>query len=277
MDYLLQEKLLGLSTKLNTLFGDRYKKQQEELYKSFESPAYTYSSNPPPQAIIPSSQQTITHVHYDIMPSPYPSPIFWYYPPTSPGQTIIINNPNSDPRQEIVTQTVIKKKKEDEEKNNTTNQIISVGGGILLSFVATWVLAKDDYVNYGLSEIENDFYDLCKLDTKEYDFDRQLEGFKDNFYRWKNIYIAVTKPKFYGKATCITSGFAGLTGLFLGSTALMTGGVVGLTAGGCYLLWKHLTNKYHNESNEYHMMMTNLNNVINTLNSRRFAPSAPNF
>jgi len=258
MEALLLGKLNDLSIKLNTLFGERYKKQQEELYKSISPAIYSASSGSSYYTPQPILQQNITHV-YNEAPLPI-FPIVAY-----PSQTIIVNNPSSTTQQE-------KKKKEEDD---ITNQIVSVGGGVALSFFATWLFANDEYVNYGLSQVENEFDDICKLIPKEYEFSQQLFEFRDSFTKWKDAYITETKPKFYSKVGAVTSGFAGLGGLFMGSGLLIVGGLAGITLGGCYLLWKNLTGKYNYESSEYYNMMTTLNNLISLLNQKRFASSAP--
>lgn len=276
METLLLGKLNNLSTKLNTLFGERYKKQQEEFYKSLtpltpsSHPVYSSSSGSSYYTAPQSSQpvvQNITQIYHKAPSLPI-LPIY-AYPPSSQPQTVIINNPSSTIRQQTTP------KKEEEEEDNTIKQIVAVGGGMGLAGYATWLFANDEYVNYGLSQVENEFNDLCKLIPKEYEFNQQLNAFACSFIKWKDIYIAETKPKFYGKVTSVASGFAGLGGLFVGSTLLIVGGLAGVTLGGCYWLWRTLTDKYNNESSEYNNMMTHLNNVTALLSQRRFVSSAP--
>ena len=288
MESLLLSRLNNLNTKLNTLFGDRYKDEQEKLYRSIStssSGSNYYSLHPQiQQSVLLTPTPTITHYHYHEAPTPL-IPLVSFLPVMQPpSQTIIINQGQNSLRTDDLpkstyfvasdTNKQIQKKEDTEQKSDTAQKIVAGGGAVGLAGLATWVFANDEYVNYGLSHIENEFEYMSSIMPKDYILSPQLNEFKDSFNKWKSVYVQKTKPIFNGKVTCVTAGFVGLGGLFVGSALLMSGGVVGVTAGGCYLMWNYLTSKHLNENSEFYLMMTTLNNMISLLNSKKLYDSA---
>jgi hypothetical protein len=196
-----------------------------------------------------------------------PSPVYVMSPPTiidNRSQTIIVN---SD-----------KKKDEKEKKDGTLQKVASVAGGVGLVFLGTYIVGKDEYINYWLTDIEKEIEELNKLIIDGSYLKPSYLTFKEHYNNWKVLFTARTKPKLIGKMSCIGSGMIMFGGLYFGSRLTVVGGIAGTTVGGCYLLWKWLTNRNITERDKYSRVVTTLGTLIDQINnqSQQFiSPSCP--
>ena len=190
-----------------------------------------------------SHQSSVSEVHHYHHGHSYSSPIFPILAmPPQPPQVIVVNNPSQSQSGSSESK---EKKKEEKDDDNTTLKVVAVIAGVATSAIGTYVIAKDEYVNYWLSDIDEKIARLRELK------DPELAEFLLAYDEWKSLFEKRTKSKTYAKATTIGSVLGGLGGAYLASTAIVLTGVVGATAGGCYLLWKHMTTRTRTEDQAF--------------------------
>lgn len=187
----------------------------------------------------------------------YTDPLPWYmYMLNIQDKPTIINNIYTYPEAKNTNKT----NKEDEIKDNKNDysKVIGISLGVALSFVSTYVLAKDDYISYWLSDIDNDINNLVYLskDTPYFETSSQI---KEAFSDWINMMVKRTKPIFLGKTGCISGSGLIIGGIFLSNPVGIGAGIVGLTGSGCYMLWKKLTHKDLNEKDYFNNLMSYIN------------------
>lgn len=148
---------------------------------------------------------------------------------------------------------------------------IAIGSGVTLSLVSTYVIAKDDYINYWLSNIDTEFNDLVEL-SQNTEYHKDIIIIYEAFRLWKNKLINRTLPILYGKLSCMAGTGSIIGGYLLGSVLTMSTGLVGLTAGGCYILFKHLTYKDLTEPELFQKMLAEMELYYKDLNQELYYP-----
>lgn len=211
-----------------------------------------------PSASIPSTSTNNrthhTHHHYH-----HPEPrIYGYFPQSLyvlPSQrsspTVIINNPPSDEKK-------AKEKDEKSDEQSSTLKVLAVVAGMATSFAATYVLSKDEYIQYWQSELDDDMNRLRLCPRQEPEIIQLLVAYN----KWKQMFTARTRPQTVAKAGAAVSLLTGAGGLFLASTALCLTGVGGFTVGGCFLLWKTMQGKKDREQEAFENFLKILDQLL---------------
>ena len=198
------------------------------------------------------------HYHHDVSRMLNPIPLI-VFPPAASQVTIIQSGDASEQ----------KKRKQNEEKDDvsrgstTALKVAAVVMGVGASFLGTYVMATDEYVNYYLSNLEQTMTPLREILRSEGGSDTKLRNFIDTYQEWKDKFEKRTKPKVIAKVTSAVSIVTGAGGIFVASTMVALTGVVGATASGCYLLWKHLTVKKRSEDEAFEQFQLMLKELLN--------------
>jgi len=224
-----------------------------------------------PSKSTPTSAPTTTHVHHHVYhptPSVSTSTLIPMIALCQPAQqpTVIINNNSNNPEKDneisyrTISSSSTSKNKKTKSQNNDENiehKIISVIGGVGLSFLGTYIVSQDKYVKYHFSGIQNEM-DKINLVTKP----ETSTNLNNSFTKWKKLYLQKAKPIFYGKICALLTGFIICGGHYFKHKATMLGGLFGITISGCFLFWKWLTDIDHKTDNKtYQKFKDNVNSL----------------
>ena len=163
-------------------------------------------------------------------------------PPFMQPPVIINNNPPSYSNRRTSSSS---KDEDEKESDNSTVKVVSVLAGAATAAIGTYVIAKDEYVNFCLSNLDERMDRLRQL--KDPEFFELIAAYDE----WKTLFEKRTKPQTYAKATTIGSILGGLGGAYVASSVCILTGAAGATVGGCYLLWKYLTTKKRSEDQAF--------------------------
>lgn len=235
--------ITDLEKKIDAYFGHFY---NAEVGRSVnQNLNYDYDSlhNDDKQKVVINNYTTTT---------PFSAIPYWsmWYP-----QTVVNNNTYTYP-----TKTYSKIKNEDDNDITSSNIFTAAIAGIVLSFSSVYVIAKDEYITYWLSDIDNDLNTLSNL-SRMSKYQDSIWLVKHAFDDWKSAMTKRTKPKIYAKFGCL--GSCGLLiGSYLFSNSMGIGaGLLGLTGSGCYLLWKNLTHKHYSEKDYFNKFIEEINKL----------------
>ena len=233
---------------------------------------------PPPSNTTDKKPSTAPKVEYITLinnPLPYGS----FFVPSQPTQTVnIVNNIDSDDRKKKRKEN--KKQKENEQKKRIEEtedmivQTLSTIGFIVTSFVGTYIVAKDKYINYKLSGVEDKMKKLKEL-TVSSPYQVQIRETEECFQNWRNTLLKQARPNFICKIGGITS-----IGLICGSfyfkkkIGILTG-LFGGTMAGCYMFWKLLVTKKLRDDDSYSLLVNQLNNWRATVVYSAYPPTSP--
>ena len=217
MDKLKQKYLQSVKDALDEYFEHKSTYQQNEGHMG-NNRNYDNNDN--------NNIREVHHYHHDRYP----------IMPLMQPPVIINNNPPS-----YSNRRTSSKDKDEKESDNSTVKVVTVLAGAATAAIGTYVIAKDEYVNFCLSDLDERMDRLRQL--KDPDFFELIAAYDE----WKTLFEKRTKPQTYAKATTIGSVLGGLGGAYIASSVCMLTGAVGATAGGCYLLWRYLTEKKRSE------------------------------
>lgn len=192
----------------------------------------------------------------NLVTSVAPSPVTYVDNSVNIGSTKVTNNV-----QNISTKEKSKEeeKPKEEKEDNTLRTAMAVGGIVVTAVASTYYAAKDEYIKFNISGIDNLIKDIYGyLNTAEKD---ELET---NYRTWFEAFSERTKPVTYSKGGIVGFTTIGLTGLWASSSAGLIGGIFGVTASSCYWLWKKMTHRPDNERIRYERLMSNLLKIKNT-------------
>lgn len=291
----LVEKLQTIKTRLIEHFGNDYAQPAATRtnypnYENFSNSSHAIQSNESTLRNNNVNMNAITTLVPLLIPTSGPSTI---------NNGVIINNitkntsdsnniTNISPRTvtavttaakvetEIIETEEEKKKKKKNDETDKTVQLLAGAGLVILSFTGTYIVAKDEYMRYYLSEIDKLFASLKETSKFYNDKNNCINFILKCYQEWIEMYTARTKRTLVGKIGCVGSGAASLGGLAIASTGLIWGGVIGATVCGCYLLWRHLTTKELTEKNMYMSLQSRIDIAIGSLIVSTSEPSAPN-
>lgn len=218
--------------------------QLSELLEELLNKCITYfdypsiSSSPSSTSSSSTTVHTTHHVHHHTACSTgCTTPSLAFVPSYPATQTVVINNNSCETDEPVRYRTFPKEKKTDKEDTNTENKIVSIIGGVGLSFLGTYLISQDRYIKYYLSGIQNDMYKINLITTDP----TKISSLNNKFTTWRDLYLQKVKSVFYGKICALMSGFVLCGGYYFKNKSTMLSSVLGLTVSGCFLLWKWLT------------------------------------
>lgn len=246
MENHLLRNLTDLKYKIKWYFDRRYNNTIDRTEnKTMNNPSKDSKSN-----------TTIVNNYYS---DPYPYRWWWWQP--SQHQTVIINNNHDSPSN---TNNNINKNKKEKEEDHTLQKVVLIGVGIAWSFFATYILAKDEYIGFWLTEANKNINLLMKQSGETRYFNSVCQV-KHAFEDWSEKMTERSRPILGGKICCFGSGF-GLGGaLFFQDPVAIAIGIAGMTASGCYLLWKNMTQNTFSEQDLYNKLLQIIEKFENEL------------
>jgi hypothetical protein len=149
---------------------------------------------------------------------------------TPPTQTVIINNGQVDEEKK-------------DKKRETNNKLLSVIGVAAASFIGTYLFAKDNYVRYLRSTINDDIQSMWKDGAADDQVWQKIRNITEKYNNWRQVYLSNAMPRFYSKLVLILSSLVFFGGMYTNKEKFILGGVAGMTLGGCALLWTWLTRR----------------------------------
>lgn len=179
------------------------------------------------------------------------------------GNSYVTNNFNNyqlhqNPRNAKNVDENDKQKKKDKERKDIIFGAIIITG---TSFLMTWVLSSDGYVNLWRYGIKNDI-DKLEVDNLRFGRDSYIEEAIETSKRWLKIYSERKKNIFIGKMGMLSSMFGFGASVFLGSDKGIYMNSVMAVASSCYYLWKKWEwNDITYESHNFKEIFDHLNNA----------------
>lgn len=195
------------------------------------------------------------HYHHHYHDNSY----FWlFYPQSRPSIIVVDSNGQQGSK---------------EKKDDSVYKVLATVSGVALSLLGTYVIAKDEYINYLMSNLDQEMSELKQICGKMSSRGEILD-ILETYRIWKSLYEVRTRPKLCAKATTIGSSFIGLGGLYMMSSSLMLGGVFGLTGSACFLLWKHLNNKPRSEENFFDDLKSRIKSALAKIQEQEQEPGS---
>lgn len=193
-----------------------------------------------------------------------------YYPQQQPNKTFKLQ-PNVLTTNSIYNINTHDKK---ENKENKTNKFLRLIG--LLSLGSVYIVSKDDYVKYLLSNIHDKIIPLHKA-IGESSYSQDIIDFTYLYIEWSREYYYRSESIFNAKVIGILSSAFGLRGLIIGSQFMMLSGLIGFTCAVSFLLRRKITEDKLSESRRYYLMVRKLNEINEMINcdNINLQPSAP--
>ncbi len=184
------------------------------------------------------------------------------------GSTIPLIIPQYHPiilNQGVKSSQLISKKKSEKKELSRGEIVASTGAIVGILSVGTYLMSKDEYVTFYLSQIDENI----KLLNSYY------PSYLKEYEKWKSFYQKRTSGKCHAKLLGTGSLATSVGGFMILSNVALFGGLVSGTACGCYLLWKYLTDNIRKEKESYIRLRENIDKKIKELNKVNLEPSAP--
>ncbi len=256
----LVSRLQGTADKLTQLFGDEYNVARSDPQL-------------PNNNVEQAPRTTIVHNHvtnYNGYSYPW---LFqpWYYPSN-------YDNYDRHTRQTIYKTDNDEKKKKKKKQDNPGNYLLGTIIIGTMSFVGTYVFAKDDYIKMLRYNINKDLDNILEASYRSRNFN-DVEDIVKRCETWIKHYKRRTKPSFWSKIGLVGAGLAFGVGIFLGQDTVVLGSVATGVVSGCYLLWNYLINNSKYNKNIETLTFTNAMNGLDTsiynIKNQSNVPSAP--
>ncbi len=252
LDSTILNILRDINKKLNFHFEKIYHPEKNYDQMNFMPSFAPESSSREKPNICPRMEMNpinVTHINYPLL---YPS-----------NQQIVNIYGNIKEKEQL-------EKKEIMRTDDKTRKILAGIGEAAIALAATYVTAKDEYIKYYLSDIESIFKNLDII-PETYHLRKEFLELKIGFENWRQVFLNKTKKNFLGKVSCFASAATGVGGIFFASGLVVSTGFVGLTASGCYLLWRYMKSEYSDKD-----LYEDLKNKLQLFEQKIFQYRYPN-
>lgn len=158
------------------------------------------------------------------------------------------------------------KSKSKSDSMSTSGAVLAAGSFMTLSAASTYIVAKDEYVIYCLSNVHQCITELMMMDLTsitDQTLRNEIIMLNQMYISWYDKFSPRTKGTLIGKTGILGSGFAGIACACLaGGPVAWAGVTLGATASSCYVFWKWLTDDKQIEQGDFNTMLNKVDTIL---------------